>query len=54
LGLGLLHPDTGKAERIPIESSFDVHFPGFLPDRRMLVSGFLFNSSIWRFKPAAE
>src|SRR5262249_20640339 len=53
-GLGLLHPDSGKVERIPIDSSFDVHFPGFLPDGRIVVSGFLFNSSIWRFKPTAE
>jgi hypothetical protein len=52
--MGLLHPDSGKAERIPLDSLFDVHFPGFLPDGRIVVSGFLFNSSIWRFKPAAE
>jgi hypothetical protein len=49
--LGLLHPETGKFERIAIDPSFDVHEPGFLPDGRILVAGYRSNSSLWRFTP---
>jgi serine/threonine protein kinase len=49
--LGLLHPDTGKFERIAIDPSFDVHHPGFLPDGRILVAGYGLRSSLWRFTP---
>jgi serine/threonine protein kinase len=52
--LGLLHPDTGKVDRLPIDPSFDVHEPGFLPDGRIIVAGYRSNGSIWRFTPHAE
>jgi hypothetical protein len=50
-GLGLLHPDTGKTEQIPLDPSFDVHQPGFLPDGRIQVAGYGSNGALWRFKP---
>lgn len=49
--LGLLHPDTGKVDRLPIDPSFDVHAAGFLPDGRIRAAGFGFNSTLWRFRP---
>jgi hypothetical protein len=52
--LGLLHPDTGKVERLAIDPSFDVHQPGFLPDGRILVAGYGFKSTLWRFTPHAN
>src|SRR5262245_61344988 len=42
-GLGLLHPDSGQVDRVPLDPSFDVHFPGFLPDGQIVVSGYSFN-----------
>ncbi len=50
-GLGLLHPDTGKMDRIAVDPSFDVHWPTFLPDGSIRVAGFGFNATMWRFRP---
>ncbi|HEY2385069.1 MAG TPA: protein kinase [Terriglobia bacterium] len=50
---GLLHPESGKVDKLPIDPSFDVHAAGFLPDGRIQVAGFGFNSTLWRFRPQA-
>ena len=47
---GLLHPDTGKVDRITLPSPLDVHYPIWGPDGRILLFGFLDEGTLWRFK----
>ena len=48
--LGLLHPDTGAVERLPLPQ-LDVHYPGWSADGQIVVSTFPIQSSLWRFTP---
>lgn len=48
---GLLHPGTGKVERISLRSSLDVHYPTWSSDGRILLFGYLSEGTLWRFKP---
>jgi eukaryotic-like serine/threonine-protein kinase len=47
----ILHPDTGKVDRISLPSLLDVHYPTWTADGRILLFGFLDEGTLWRFKP---
>jgi hypothetical protein len=48
--LGVLHPDTGKVDRLPLPE-LDVHYPGWTSNGDIVVSTFPIQSSLWRFTP---
>jgi hypothetical protein len=49
----VLHPDTGKADRIVIPPGRDVWATGVAPDGGIVVSAYPVRSTLWRFKPAS-
>ncbi len=51
-GIGILDPRTGKLQKIPSTFVGDHLSPGWLPDGRILLSGWPMHSKLWRFHPA--
>ncbi len=52
-GIGILDPRTGKLQKVPSNFIGDHLSPGWLPDGRILMSGWPMHSKLWRFHPAA-
>ena len=46
----LLHPGTGKVDRISLPSSLDVHYSSWTPDGHILLAGYLTEATLWRFR----
>ena len=47
----VLHPDTGKVERISPQPSVDIHASSWTPDGHIQLGGYGTESALWQFKP---
>ena len=48
---GIIDPQTGRVEKVPITFGGDIHSPGWTKDGRIVASRFPMRSSLWRFRP---
>jgi serine/threonine protein kinase len=53
-GAGILDPQSGKVDRIPVNFTGDLIAPGWQSDGLILASGYPVKVTLWRFRPAAS